>query len=263
MTDPQRRDELAADRVLFGLSAEEEAELRECGGAVDDVYDDEGWERAASATTLAFLRGRLESPPDRLLRQLEGQAMRFLTEEHGLRLQNVLERLDEPAAPARTATAAPPRGAPWVSYLLTAAALLLAGFLWWTREAPVATAAEQRLALLGESSLLRLDWNSGPGQPTGDVVWSDARQEGYMRLRGLPKNDASRAQYQLWIFDKQRDAAKPVDGGVFDISADGEVIVPIRAKIKVHEGQAFAVTVEKPGGVVVSEREQIVAVAGL
>jgi hypothetical protein len=40
---------------------------------------------------------------------------------------------------------------------------------------------------------------------------------GVMRLRGLLANDPAVAQYQLWIFDAERDDRFPVDGGVFDV----------------------------------------------
>ncbi len=83
-----------------------------------------------------------------------------------------------------------------------------------------------------------------------------------MRIRGLAANDPKAAQYQLWIFDGKRDQAHPVDGGVFDV-VDGEVVVPIRAAIQVFEPKLFAVTVERPGGVVVSKRERIVLTAAL
>jgi phosphotransferase system IIA component len=44
-----------------------------------------------------------------------------------------------------------------------------------------------------------------------------------------------------------------VDGGVFDIQAsNGEVIIPINAKLAVNKPTAFAITLEKTGGVVVS-----------
>lgn len=97
----------------------------------------------------------------------------------------------------------------------------------------------------------------------GSVVWSDERNEGYMKLKGLPVNDPSVSQYQLWIFRGTDPGAEPhpVDGGVFDITETGEVVVPISAKLAVGRAGTFAVTVEKPGGVVVSEREQIVALA--
>ena len=74
-------------------------------------------------------------------------------------------------------------------------------------------------------------------------------------------NDRAQAQYQLWIFDKDRDARYPVDGGVFDVPVSGEVVVPITARLHVDQPTLFAVTVEKPGGVVVSKREHIVVTA--
>ena len=78
-----------------------------------------------------------------------------------------------------------------------------------------------------------------------------------MRFRGLAPNDSSESQYQLWIFDPTRAdwEAKPVDGGVFDVPDTGEVVVPIDAKLAVAETALFAITIEVPGGVVVSERE--------
>ena len=90
---------------------------------------------------------------------------------------------------------------------------------------------------------------------------SPGTQKGFMRFVGLAVNDPKQLQYQLWIFDKHRDQAFPVDGGVFDITPSGEVIVPISAKLPVGEPTLFAVTVEKPGGVVVSKRERIVVTA--
>jgi hypothetical protein len=115
---------------------------------------------------------------------------------------------------------------------------------------------------------VRLDWTAtedpAAAGATGDVVWSTADQAGVMRFAGLEPNDPSVFQYQLWIFDATRDERFPVDGGVFDVPAGGgDVLVPIRAKIDVREPTLFAITVEPPGGVVVSERERIVLVASL
>ena len=58
-----------------------------------------------------------------------------------------------------------------------------------------------------------------------------------------------------------RDQAFPVDGGVFDVNSNGEVVVAITPKLRVNDLGMFAVTVEKPGGVVVSKRERIVVTA--
>lgn len=252
-----RRDELLADRVLWGLSPDEERELGAFGADASDDGAGASWERAASATTVALLAPKIQPAPAHLVRKLETQAIGFVFERRQLRLHDLAERFDGRAAPS----------APWAAWLVTAAALLVAALLWANRSADAPRAvpvAELRQAVLAASDALRLEWSPGPGAPTGDVVWSDARQEGYMRFGGLASNDPMQRQYQLWIFDGERDAARPVDGGVFDVPAGvTEVIVPIEAKLTVHRGQAFAVTVEKPGGVVVSAREQIVAVAGL
>ncbi|MEO8223984.1 MAG: anti-sigma factor, partial [Gammaproteobacteria bacterium] len=86
---------------------------------------------------------------------------------------------------------------------------------------------------------------------TGDVVWSQSRQRGYLRLANMPVNDQTRAQYQLWIVDPSRDT-HPVDGGVFNVSSTGEVVIPIQAKLLIRSPKAFAITAEQPGGVVVS-----------
>jgi hypothetical protein len=49
---------------------------------------------------------------------------------------------------------------------------------------------------------------------------------------------------------------------VFDVPATaGPVVIPVRATVPVREPLAFVVTVEKPGGAVVSGRERVVAVA--
>ena len=82
-----------------------------------------------------------------------------------------------------------------------------------------------------------------------------------MRLSGLPKNDPAKETYQLWIVAENQDPKTPVDGGTFDITSDGEVIIPINAKVKALNPQAFAITIEKPGGVPVSKQEKVPALA--
>jgi hypothetical protein len=89
------------------------------------------------------------------------------------------------------------------------------------------------------------------GNASGEVVWSESLQRGYMRLKGVSPNDPKVRQYQLWIVDPVRDT-HPVDGGVFNITSTGEVIVPFEARLPVRGAAAFAITSEKPGGVVVS-----------
>jgi hypothetical protein len=126
------------------------------------------------------------------------------------------------------------------------------------------TPAEERAALLAKSDSLKIALaatkDPAAAGVTGDVVWDPATQRGFLHFNGLAANDPAVHQYQIWIFDAGRDKRYPVDGGVFDVPANtAEVVVPIRAELMVRKPAAFAVTVEKPGGVVVSGREHVVA----
>ena len=96
---------------------------------------------------------------------------------------------------------------------------------------------------------------------TGEVIWNDEKQEGYMSLENLAVNDPTKNQYQLWIVDPERDEL-PVDGGVFDITEkDGKSIIPIRNALAINKPVAFVITLEQPGGVVKSKQEVVVALA--
>ena len=130
----------------------------------------------------------------------------------------------------------------------------------------VLTAAELREQMLrAATGTIKAAWAAGNvkdlTQVVGDIVWSDETQKGYMRLQGLPVNDVSKETYQLWIFDKTQDKETPIDGGTFDVKSNGEVVIPINAKLKARGPEMFAITVEKPGGVVVSKRGKIAAIA--
>lgn len=94
----------------------------------------------------------------------------------------------------------------------------------------------------------------------GSVVWSSDLQAGVMKLHGLAVNEPTAAQYQLWIIDETREGP-PVDGGVFDVRSDDELDLAIDAKLLVGKPKAFAITVERPGGVVVSSQERVVLLA--
>ncbi|HRH44728.1 MAG TPA: hypothetical protein PKY82_24030, partial [Pyrinomonadaceae bacterium] len=65
----------------------------------------------------------------------------------------------------------------------------------------------------------------------------------------------------LWIFDETQSEKTPIDGGVFDIKENGEVLIPIKANLKFKNPKLFAITREKPGGVMVSDRQRIAAIA--
>ena len=115
-----------------------------------------------------------------------------------------------------------------------------------------------------ESDTQRLEFASASDSYkglSGEVIWNDEKQEGYMSLENLAVNDPTKNQYQLWIVDPERDEL-PVDGGVFDITQkDGKSIIPIRNALAITKPVAFVITLEQPGGVVKSKQEIVVALA--
>lgn len=125
----------------------------------------------------------------------------------------------------------------------------------------VPSASEQLASIQAIPGTISLNFTRGEDEAArdaiGSVVWNNAEQAGFMKFAGLPVNDPSEFQYQLWIFDSERDEKYPVDGGVFDIADSGETLVPIAAKLNVSNPTLFAITIEQPGGVVVSSRKRL------
>jgi hypothetical protein len=168
-----------------------------------------------------------------------------------------------PTPPARKARAPV---AAWAGWFAAAAALVLAAGVWRQTHPPQVPLANERARIMALPGVLQASF-SATADPaskaaTGDVVWSPSEQKGFMRFHGLAANDRSASQYQLWIFDDLQDERYPIDGGVFDVDpSTGDVLVAIHAKIAVAKARAFVITVEKPGGVVVSKRERVVLAA--
>lgn len=222
------------------------------------------WEVAAAACELALLAADGIAPmPTRVRDRIGADAAGYLP---GRRSGTVVPAMiDEvPRVPSRSPFAT---AGWWVAACLAVAVAWL-GATVRRDDVPSASAvapAKLRLRLLADDpNAVTVAWKAGQdpavaaaGSDLGDVVWSPGRQQGFMRIRGLAVNDPAVEQYQLWIFDAERNADYPVDGGVFDVGADGEVVVPIDPRLPVGKATLFAVTVEKPGGVVVSTRERL------
>jgi hypothetical protein len=272
--------DLLVKQVTEGLSPDEQRAL--------DVLDSEvasAWlrdfERAAAAVTLAGTGGEQALPAD-LAARIARQAAEHFAPAAATVVSLDAARSDRSGSSARSPTRQGTYG-----WFAAAACLVLAIFGWWrspspapvavvtppvvappvvvTPEKPVPpTAAEERAALLAKSDTLKISLGAtkdpAAAGMSGDVVWDPATQRGFLHFTGLAVNDPAVHQYQIWIFDSGRDKRYPVDGGVFDVPANaGEIVIPIRASLMVRKPAAFAVTVEKPGGVVVSGREHVVA----
>ena len=271
----ERLVDLLVKQSTEGLAPAEKAELERLMTRHRDA-DPELIERVAAAVTLAGPIDDEPMPAD-LRRRVEAEGRRIVAGSVS------------PVTDIRTRRRAEQPGASpsqWL-WLAAAASVVLAVVGWWprlrdavapqptppvvsTQQPPVPaepTLAEKRATLLAKAgSTVQGAWSStaDPASQgvTGDVVWDNETQTGYLRFSGLAANDPGTFQYQLWIFDAEQDERYPIDGGVFDIPAgQSEVIIPIDPKIAVKSPMMFAVTMEKPGGVVVSGREHIVALA--
>lgn len=251
-----RLDELQADDAIWGLDENARLELVDalCEAKLEP---DSSWEHSAAVATIALQQAIPSGPSERLLRALRDAAPLS---------RPMSERSSGPSLASSSASSPLVEGvAKWWAQpnaILAAALLTLSAVLWWTNVPSQSVVAPQAL----RQELLQVRdaavWSWSGGAPEGDVVWHGPSQRGAMRFRGLPVNDPSQHQYQLWIVDAKRNAAHPVDGGVFNVpNGQAEVVIPIDPKVVVHEAQAFVVTVEAPGGVVVSDREQIVVLA--
>ncbi len=249
--------ELMYERAMHGLAPEAEREFERQAAASPDL-DVDCYERAAAALWLEGSAGRVQAMPSELKARIATRAGAA-----NVSAAKTSKAATPPAERARMAWTA------WTAWSGWAAAACLLALLMARGGAPgpeATSPAELRAALVaGDPQATTLAWSATDDPAgravSGDIVWSDATQAGCMRLRGLPRNEPTASQYQLWIFDASRPEATPVDGGVFDIVVDGEVLVPVKPKLKVDKATLFAVTAEPAGGVVVSSREHIVALA--
>ncbi len=78
------------------------------------------------------------------------------------------------------------------------------------------------------------------------LAWSQNRQEGVLDLSQLPPNEEGKS-YQLWIVDENN--AEPISAGAFELSANGTVRIPFTPVTAVANPIAFAISVERAGGV--------------
>lgn len=272
MSEEQRElfFDLLTKKAVYGLG---EAEQRQLDQMDPGTGEDEFLSLEMTAAAISMIDFNVdEAMPSSLAAKITGDADKWV---------------GQAAWPPKYADTEPDRtkGSGWFGWLgwgaAVAAGIALAFNLYVTRLQPtpeiaripdpvqtprVLTPSEMREDLLRSArAVIQANWAPGNVKElkdvSGDIVWSDERQAGYMRFRGLPVNDRAKETYQLWIFDKTQDKATPIDGGVFDVSADGEVVIPIDPKLKAVEPGMFAITIEKPGGVVVSKREKIAALA--
>lgn len=263
----ERLLDLLSKKAVYGLNEEETKQLELL---LNEFEDDGSFDLTAAAIAMVDLNTN-QPLPDHLKAKILADADRVLDEPNEA-VRDVVYAADPKTSFWNTN---------WLGWAVAAAACaVLAINIWTTRVQPGGeiaknptptpvkeelTPAQMRERLMASTDAIKATWGAGNIKElkdvSGDIVWSDTRQAGYMRLRGLPVNDKNKETYQLWIFDETQDEKTPIDGGIFDIQDNGDVIIPINAKLKAVHPKMFAITVEKPGGVVVSKREKIPALA--
>ncbi|HEY0428963.1 MAG TPA: anti-sigma factor [Pyrinomonadaceae bacterium] len=261
--------DLLIAQATNGLSADEASELQKLEKEFPELANDDSFELAAAGFSMANLDVS-EPMPDALQAKILAGADKFFGAEKA--------ETKEPEEFQKTfAFESPKRSVlQWLGWAFAAVACVALGInLWLTRSnpqiqtvyvqaspTPPTPMPQQREQILAASDAVqtKLANPKNPNEIVGDVVWSDSKQKGFVRLRGVPVNDKTKEQYQLWIVAANQNQKTPVDGGVFDVGENGEVIIPIDAKVKVQNPAAFVVTAEKPGGVVVSEGQKVMAI---
>lgn len=156
------------------------------------------------------------------------------------------------------------RVATYVSAIAALSMLVIAVWLYLHRDDPPSAADVQAQLEAGDDTLewaLRAEQDEAVLEGAqGRVLWSGELQQGVLVVSGLVANDASTSQYQLWIVDAQREGA-PVPGPVFDVEGEDEVQVVFDVALVIGEPTAFLITVERPGGVVVSKQDRVAMIA--
>jgi len=284
--------DLLVKQVTDGLSSAEQRELDAMDAALVG-RELRAFERAAAALTLAGTT--LEEPPAALRALLEQRGAELFASSTVVEFKKAPPSPPAAAtAPLQSASSRSDgsrrdasRSGTW-GWLAAAACLILAIFGWIRSPEPVPapiaqveptpvapisepqpqpqppTPAEQRLAMLASADAVKVTLGAtkdpAASGVTGDAVWDPQSQTGFLHFVGLASNDPRVRQYQIWVFDGNRDKRYPVDGGVFDVPAGvSEVVIPIHTSLSIGQAKAFAVTVEKAGGVVVSGLGHVVA----
>jgi hypothetical protein len=264
----ERLYDLAIARATVGLTPDEEREFASLSAGVPQAELD-AIENAVEAMSRALdvddLPTECEPLPEHLQALLVAEASRIVggaearpTSDAGpiaFRGQSATTP-DAAVEPAVIASLRRRARAGWMvaaaSFIITAATFLSRG-----GGAPVPSTPSVREQVDRASDIVRVPLGATPdgtAGATGVVVWSEQLQKGYVTLTGLPANDARDKQYQFWIVDPKRDK-NPIDGGVFDVAGTADpdgVVIAFEPRLPVARPAAFAITAERPGGVVVS-----------
>jgi anti-sigma-K factor RskA len=136
----------------------------------------------------------------------------------------------------------------WIPWAIAAGLMATCAFLAVDRariESRIAQLEQRDVFAQTQIAMLSSKLESAP-QAQAVVIWDSQKQEGVLKVVGAPVTAKDR-DYQLWIVDPRY--KQPVDGGVFGVAEDGTTKISFRPKAKIESVQAFAVSLERKGGV--------------
>lgn len=284
--DPRRErvEELLLDRAVGGLDAGEHAELELLCAQLGMDPDDLSFDLAAAAATVAMTPA--QQMPASLRAKVLGATVAMdagVSDVERRELKLVGDGPSGRPAPTRLQLMTYKVMA-YSGWMAAAACLGLASVAYFGRggattvspptlltvgAAPVLDPATKALATLERimrsegsraivASLTDADDSAGPPAPVGQVVWSGEHNEGVLCLANLPPIENPGDAYQLWVVDALRDERYPVDAGTFNIDpGKRQGMVYFSAKLPVAYPRAFAITIERAGGNVVSTQPPV------
>lgn len=277
----ERMLELLSDQIIFDLDKEELMELEQLKSQFPEWKNHASFELTAAMIGLADVK-MVEMPEKLRVKILENADNYFRPEivKPAPERENSLGFLTPEAVGTSFVETEKRPFWQWLGWgVAFAACALLAINLWTTRVQPPTEIAkdtktvqtptpelnafqkrDQFIATAPDIIKTKLESPKDTQDISGEVVWSNSQQKGYITFRGMPVNDPAQEAYQLWVFDEMQNDKYPISGGVFNVNESGEVVVPIDTELKIQKPKMFAVTEEKPGGVVVSDREKLVAI---
>ena len=277
-----RIQELLVDRATDCLNQDERDELKTLQQR-ENVQEDYSYDELVVAMQESFLKKKMNHLPDHIRSSVINRANAMMVSDASDlgTVETVI------SANSREAERASFPRREVLAWLAAAASLALGAFIWMQPKnegmggGTAKLLKSTSLISLSDETALNDFINNSPKDSTlvldlvsgGDsnatnskatVYWSSRLQRGFMKIDKLAKNDPTVEQYQLWVIDKQRggvEGERP-NAGVFDIIKDGLNIFEFTAGVEVFDAKAFAVTVEKPGGVVRSKLGRIGLISG-
>ncbi len=206
----------------------------------------EGDEQTAFEKRLAGepdLRGKVDSLREAAALTAHAAPLRQLPAELEEKILNAIR-----GEPVRFSSPSSSSGLSWLPWALAACLALACVVLVADRvqtKKQIATLEQRNAFAQLRIATLASKLESAP-DAIATVVWDTEKQEGVLKVTNIPANEADR-DYQLWIVDP--DYKQPVDAGTFHVVNDGTQSIPFKPKTRVGSADAFAVSLERKGGV--------------